>query len=166
MSNYIDFSNFTDSEILRMQKEKKKEYIILIQSEKIAKILLNYFGESLYTTNYHYRVNTEYYLLYERVAKKKIVSDEIFEDSVIRIPISSVISRLEESGKELQKINKSLYPSYSLIISQIIDIIKDLDIVIIYQDGDLKIDKDGDMVLVNDEEIKNLLIKGKRKTLI
>ena len=113
VSNYIDFKGYSDSEILRMQREKKKEYIALIQSEKIAKKLLNYYNESLYTSNYHYRVNSEYYLLNERVTKKRLVGEQNEEDNIIKIPLSSIIARLEDSKNQLYKINPLLSSSYS-----------------------------------------------------
>ena len=157
MNSYIDFSNYSDMEILRMQREKKKEYIILIQSEKIATKLLNFYGKSLYTTNYHYRVNSEYYLLQERLNKKNITPIVDTSDSVIKIPINSIILRLIDSKNELLKINKSLYESYSMITSEIIEKINNLDISIFYQDGILYGFINGKEIIIDDDNIKEIL---------
>ena len=157
MNSYIDFSNYSDMEILRMQREKKKEYIILIQSEKIATKLLNFYGKSLYTTNYHYRVNSEYYLLQERLNKKNITPIVDTSDSVIKIPINSIILRLIDSKNELLKINKSLYESYSMITSEIIEKINNLDISIFYQDGILYGFINGKEMIIDDDNIKEIL---------
>ena len=158
MTSYINFSNFSDQEILSMQREKKKEYIILIQSEKIATVMLNYYNTSLYTTNYHYRVNSEYYLLHERVTKKRL-DDELYEiPKSIKIPLSSIITRLDESKNELLKINQSLYPEYSQIVDEIINKIKDLNVTIIYQNGTLYFVNGDEEILLDEEKIINLLI--------
>ena len=163
MSSYIDFSNYSDTEILRMQKEKKKEYIILIQSEKIATKLLNYYGSSLYTTNYHYRVNSEYYLLQERVIKKKIALYDEEVNPIIKISIESIIARLNDSKSELLKINSSLYEQYNIIVNEIIDKINNLDLSIFYHNGTLYALKDGEEIILDDNNINELLNSKQEK---
>ena len=163
MSSYIDFSNYSDTEILRMQKEKKKEYIILIQSEKIATKLLNYYGSSLYTTNYHYRVNSEYYILQERVIKKKIALYDEEVNPIIKISIESIIARLNDSKSELLKINSSLYEQYNIIVNEIIDKINNLDLSIFYPNGTLYALKDGEEIILDDNNINELLNSKQEK---
>ena len=164
--NYINFSDYSTIDILRMQKEKKKEYIILTQSEKIAKLLLSYYGQSLYTTNYHYRVNSEYNLLQERVTKKRLLSDYNVNDDIIRIPITSIVLRLKDSENELAKINKLLSPTYSNIINEIISTIKDLDITILYANGNLYSITEEEEILIDDNSFNEIFYneKGLNKT--
>lgn len=166
MNNYLDLSNFTDNQLLLMHKEKKKEYLILIQSEKIATVLLNHYNESLYTNNYHYRVNTEYYLLQQKAMKKRMISED--NNPVIKITMNNVVTRLKDSKNELTKVNQSHSLEYSAVIDEIIDKIKDLDIIIFYQDGRLWTEINGQEEELNNDKLVNILVgeKSKIKTLI
>ncbi len=155
MDNNFDLSQYSDREIIRLQKEKKKEYIILIQSERIAKKLLNNLGESLFTTNYHYRLNTEYYMINERVAKKKIKIDDN-DEMVIKIPRTSIICRLLESKNVLLKNGSESYERYSDVIDELIKKLNNMTISIIYKDGDLYfIDYDNTLILIDDNTFNN-----------
>ncbi len=158
MTDYINFTYYTDSDIIRMQKEKKKEYIILIQSEKIAKQLLEKYGQKLLTSDYHYRINYEYYELQERVLKKKLFKEEDNNISV-KIPLNSIILRLEESKCEVFKTNVDIYPTYSDIVDEIIGKINSTELSIIYHNGSLYlIDENMEEVMTTDEAISGLIM--------
>jgi hypothetical protein len=169
MNKYIDFSRYSDEDVLSMLREKQKEYIILIQSEKIAKMLLNFYHETIYTGKYHYRVNSEYYMLHERAIKKNLISDNM-PSQIFEIPISSVISRLENSCDELFSNDNENYVDYLKKVKEIINKINPLfaNLTISYNDGYLYIiDSCGESTLIDDDVINNLLENGtiKKKTL-
>lgn len=159
MNKYIDFSKYSDEEVLSMLREKQKEYIILIQSEKIAKMLLDCYHESMYVGKYHYRVNSEYYLLHERAVKKNLISNTI-PPLNFEIPISSIISRLENSCDELFSNDSTNYVDYLKTVKIIIETIKSLfaNASIFYNDGNLYlIDSCGKTTLIDNNTIINLL---------
>ncbi len=164
MDSNFDLSQYSDREIIRLQKEKKKEYIVLIQSERIAKKLLNSLGESLFTTNYHYRLNAEYYMINERVAKKKIMVDD--EEVIVKIPRTSIICRLLESKNVLLKNGSESYERYSDVIDELVKKLSNMPISIIYKDGDLYfVNIDNTEVLIDDNTFNEYFDIAEKKQL-
>ena len=165
MNNYIDFSNYSDNEVLNMLKEKQKEYIILIQSELIAKKVMNYYGKNLYTSEYHSRINNEYHLLHERVMKKIVHPYDIPNISNINIPIYSIIYRLDKSREILLDHNHESYidDDYNMTINMAIYKIKTIfkDTTIEYKDGILYAIKDDEYTIIDDNYLDNLLSGSK-----
>lgn len=146
MNEYVDFSIYPSEEIIKMLREKQKEYIILIQSEKIAKRFLNQYEKEFFISNYHSRINNEYYLLYERAVKKNLIDVNAIKDINIYIPIQSVILRLEESQEEVLKNNRNEYIDYKLIVDEISEKIK------MYFNNSTILYKEGYLYLINDQE--------------
>ncbi len=171
MNNYVDFSKYPSDEVLKMLREKQKEYIILIQSEKIAKRIMNYYGKDLYTSNYHSRVNNEYYLLYERATKKNLISNDN-NDVIVGIPYQSIIARLIESQDEVLKNDKDSYYEYRILVDKVADKIKKVfyGMAIIYKNGYLYMNNGNEEEILLDNEFldnafndeNNVLLK-KRK---
>ena len=173
MSENFDLSKYSDDEILSMLKQKQKEYFLLIQSEKVAKMILDYYGEEFLTSKYHYRVNSEYYLIYEKAAKKNLNSSSINYINGLGIPTYTVIARLEDSRDELKRNSNQSnmedvkkYFEYSRHLDDIIDNIK-LALyykTIIYRDGYLYFKSENEETLITKESIKDLFENQKKKT--
>lgn len=168
MNNYLDLTKYSDSELLNMLREKQKEYIILIQSEKVAKMILDYYGEEFFTGAYHTRVNNEYYLLHERAAKKAFLSNDPYfiNETKIGIPLRTVITRLEESRDEVLKNDKSKYAEYSIHLT---DIVGDINYnffnkTIYCRDGYLYLTNDNeDEIPFTPDLLKEIMENGKVK---
>lgn len=144
MSNYIDFSMYSSKDIRNMLREKQKEYIILIQSEKIAKAILSEYNERFYAnvTEYHYRINKEYFSLYECAIKKQAVTNDELKAVNVLVPLSSIVTRLEENYNIIGDSSKR--ELYNQIIERIKTYFADMDLTY----------KDGYLYLINgDEEI-------------
>ena len=156
MDNYIDFSKFSGQEIKMMLREKQKEYIILIQSEKIAKEILGTYNEPLYATNtdYLYRVNKEYYSLCRYAQKKHAVTNEDLEHVYVSIPLNSIIARLEDNNRNEEK--KELYNE---IINDFNDSFQGINIY--YKDGFLFFKKENEEEVLFDSEILKEMFNNK-----
>lgn len=166
MNNYLDLTKYSDSEVLSMLKQKQKEYMLLIQSEIIAKKVLEHYGEEFYTSSYHTRVINEHYLIYERALKKDLLKN-IEAITTIGIPIYTVIARLEDSRDELKRNNDQRYFEYARLLDDITDNLKIIFYYkkILYREGNLYI-VDGDKEELLDKELlDNLLEEAKKKTL-
>ena len=159
MNNYIDFSVYSGQDIKKMLREKQKEYIILIQSEKIAKKVLNKYNECLYPTEYHNSLNKEYYMLYETARKKQAITSEEINDINVLIPIDSIIRRLEENYFLLKSEEKK--ELYERIINDFSTTFNGVEIL--YENGFLYYITDNKKVILNDELFDNIL-NGKEYT--
>lgn len=167
MDKYLDLTKYSDSEIISMLKEKQKEYILLVQSEKVAKMILDYYKEDFFASKYHIRVNNEYYLLYERVQKKNLLSEMPKITTQLEIPINMVVSRIEASSIELRDNNDSNYLSYYRSIQNIISDVetKLYDATFIYRDGNIYLIMDNQELILTSELINNIFNQEKKKTL-
>lgn len=168
MNNYLDLTKYSDTELLNMLKEKQKEYIILIQSEKVAKMIMDYYGEEFYTGPYHTRVNNEYYLIYQKVTKKFNLSKDsnFINETKIGIPLRTVITRLEESRDELLISDKSRYLEYSMHLADIVDDINYnfFNKTIYCRDGYLYLKNDNeDEIPFTPDLLKEIMENGKVK---
>ena len=164
----IDLSKYTDDELLEMLKQKQKEYLILTQSERVAKMILDYYGEELLAGKYHDRVNREYDVLYRRAARKKLFNEPLTVSN-LGIPKYSVIARLEDSRDELLANGDPRVYQYSRMIEDISDNIKYCfyQTTIVYKDGYLYLvdDDSKEETLITKDSLANFLEGGKKKTL-
>ncbi len=156
MENYIDFKNFPGRDIKIMFREKQKEYIILIQSEKIAKLILNEYHKPLLTTNYHYRVNKEYYSLYECAQKKQAIIKEELDNVIVSIPYASILRRIEENFELDETTDKEIYQE---IMSETKRMFNDKELT--YENGYLYITYNNEKKLVDDDLLKSINANGK-----
>ena len=168
MNNYLDLTKYSDSEVKAMLKEKQKEYMILIQSEKVAKMILDYYSEEFFTSAYHTRVNNEYYLIYERAAKKNLLPEDPNYQGELGIPTRAVIARLEDSRDELRINNDARYLPYS---NHLVDIVDNItysfyNTTICYKGGYLYlVDENNEERLLDKNSLAELLEHQKKKTL-
>ncbi len=159
MDNYIDFKNFSGKDIKTMLREKQKEYIILIQSEKIAKMILDDFKEPYQTTEYHYRLNKEYYTLYQCAIKKQAITNDEFNNITISIPISSIIKRFEENTEFSDDYEKKTL--YKQIINDFEKTFNNVEII--YENGFLFFTtEDKEKILLDKDTLKEYVNKSGR----
>ena len=158
-----------NDKLLEMLRLKQQEYIILTQSERIAKMIINYYGEELFFSKYHDRVNREYDELYTKAVRNNLLVDNPIAVNNIGIPINCVIARLEDSRDELLANNDQRYLSYSRLLMDVFDDIKYLFYytTIVYRDGYLYFveDKTKEETLVTKESFNNFFGRQKKKTL-
>ena len=168
MVNYLDLTKYNDREILAMLKEKQREYMLLIQSEIMAKMILNHYGLEFFTSTYHSRVNKEQYLIYECAKKRNLLTKDLLGTVSFGIPTNTIIERLIESCDELKCNDNPDYFNYSRSIDSIRDDIKYYlaGITVMYKDGYLYfVNENNDYELITNESLKRKFSNEKQKTL-
>lgn len=157
----IDYSKYSKDEVLKMLNEKQKEYVILLQSEKLAQMLLDKYNGDFYTSSYHTKLKIENYALLKEAQSRNLKTSNPL--NCIGIPNYCVLQRLVDSRDEAKALDDINYHNYDILIDNVSDYFKIAFYgkKILWKDGELYVTLSGDKELLLDDEAFNYLIDNK-----